>query len=121
MRLCKRVCQDESSNQFTFPDLGTFHIHWFFGRAPNVSVNFKPGHPLRATPRVRTFSLSGGSGFRPTSFAPGGRGFELEKFSTVLKEQCKNFWICFKETVCAPVLFHINFCIFNNIDEFWSF
>ena len=38
-----------------------------------------------ATPGIRTFSL------------PGGRGFELEKFSTVLKESCRNFSICFKE------------------------
>ena len=29
---------------------------------------------------------------------PGGRGFELEKFYTVLKEKCRNFSICFKET-----------------------
>ena len=29
---------------------------------------------------------------------PGGRGFESEKFSTVLKEKCGNFSICFKET-----------------------
>ena len=30
---------------------------------------------------------------------PGGRGFELEKFSTVFKEKCKNFSICFRSHV----------------------
>ena len=29
---------------------------------------------------------------------PGDRGFELDKFSTVLKEKCRNFSICLKET-----------------------
>ena len=42
--------------------------------------------PPRATPAIRT------------SHYPGDRGFELEKFSTVLKEKCRNFSICFKET-----------------------
>ena len=40
-----------------------------------------------------------GVGFSPNFlFAPGGRGFELEKSSTVPKEKCGNFSICFKET-----------------------
>ena len=58
----------------------------------NVSVNSKPDHP-----EIRTLSLPGGSCFAQLSF-PGGRGLKLEKFSTVLKEKCKNFLICFKET-----------------------
>ena len=29
---------------------------------------------------------------------PEGRGFELEKFFTVLKEKCRNFSICFEES-----------------------
>ena len=83
----------------------------------NVSVNSKPDHP----PGIRTFSLLGRLGFCPTSFARGGRYFELEKFSTGLKEKCKNFSICLKETACVPVQFHVNFCIFNNIDDFPPF
>ena len=63
-----------------------------------VSVNSKPDHPPGRPSGIRTFSLPpGGSGFRPTFFARGGRGFELEKFSTVLKKKCKNFSICFKK------------------------
>ena len=49
-------------------------------------------------PGIPTFSLPKGSGFRPTFFAGGVRGFELEKFSTVSKEACRNFSICFKKT-----------------------
>ena len=57
-------------------------------------LTIPPGRP----PRIRMFPLPGGSGFRPTFFALGVGGFELEKFSTVLKEKCWNFSICFKET-----------------------
>ena len=32
---------------------------------------------------------------------PGGQGFEFEKFSTVLKEKCRNVSICFKESEAA--------------------
>ena len=46
----------------------------------NVSVNSKPDHP----PGIRTFSLPG-VGFSQNFLCPGGRAFELEKFSTVLK------------------------------------
>ena len=42
------------------------------------------------------FSLPRGLGFRPTFFA-WGSGFKYEKFSLVLKENCGNFSICFKE------------------------
>ena len=38
------------------------------------------------------------SGFWQKFLFPGNRVFELEKFYTVLKEKCRNFLICFKET-----------------------
>ena len=68
----------------------------------------------------------------PNFLCPGARGFEFEKFSTVLN---RNFSICFKETggslksrySCA-VSYHFFFakpvdvhCIFNNIDHFRPF
>ena len=56
----------------------------------NVSIN--SDHP------PGDLGDSRGLGFRPTFFAWGIGGFELEKFSTVLKEKCRNFSICFKET-----------------------
>ena len=53
----------------------------------------------RATPRDSHVPTTRGVGFSPNFlFAPGGRGFESEKFSTVPKEKCGNFSICFKET-----------------------
>ena len=39
-----------------------------------------------------------GVGFSRNFLCSGGRGFELQKFSTVLKEKCKNSSICFKES-----------------------
>ena len=64
----------------------------------SVSVNSKPDHPPPGHPP--TFARShflGGRVFAQLSL-PGGRGFELQKFSAVLKEKCRNFSICFKET-----------------------
>ena len=52
----------------------------------------------RATPGIRTISLPRGRDYRPTFFAREGRNFELEKFPTDLKDKCRNFSICFKET-----------------------
>ena len=64
-----------------------------------VSVNFKPDHPPpRATPGDSHVPTARGVRFLPNFLCLGGRGFELEKFSTVLKEKCRNFSICFKET-----------------------
>ena len=57
--------------------------------------------PPRATPGDSHVLTARGSGFGPTFFAReggGSRGFELEKFSAVLKEKSRNFSICFKET-----------------------
>ena len=57
-----------------------------------VSVNSKPdprGFTRSDCPRGRVFAQLS---------LPGGRGFELKKFSAVLKQQCRNFSICFKET-----------------------
>ena len=56
------------------------------------SLTIPPGRPQG----IHTSSLPGGSVFAQLSL-PGGRGFELEKFSAVLKEKCKNFSVCFKE------------------------
>ena len=65
-----------------------------------VSVNPKPDHPppLPGDPADSHVLTAWGVGFSPKFLCPGGRGFELEKFSTVLNEKCKNFSICFKET-----------------------
>ena len=54
--------------------------------------------PPRRPPGIHTFSPHGGVWFSPNFLCPGGRGFELEKFSTVLKEKCRNFSICFRES-----------------------
>ena len=51
----------------------------------------------RATPGIRTFSLPWARVFAQLSLLEG-CGFQLEKFPTVLKEKCRNFSICFKET-----------------------
>ena len=61
------------------------------------SLTILPGDP-RATPGDPHVPIARGSGFRPTFFASGGRGFGWETFSTVWKEKCRNFPICFKET-----------------------
>ena len=60
------------------------------------SLTIPPG----GLPGTRTFPLPEGVGFSPNFLFAlgGGRGFELEKFSTVPKERCGNFSICFKET-----------------------
>ena len=57
--------------------------------------------PPRATPGDSHVLTAPGSGFGPTLFASGSRGFELEKFPTVLKEKCRNFSIYLKETECS--------------------
>ena len=65
----------------------------------NVSVNSKPDHPPSpGDPRgFARFHCPGGWVFNRTFFARN-RGFESKKFCTVLKEKCRNFSICFKET-----------------------
>ena len=60
----------------------------------NVSVNSKPDYPHGDS----HISTAREVGFLPNFVCPGGRGFESEKFSTVLKERCRNFSICFRET-----------------------
>ena len=90
----------------------------------------------RATPGDSYFLTARGWGrvFAPLSF-PGGRGFELKKFSIVLKEKCRKS-ICFKlketggslQSRCFA-LFNINFCknvrclqcIFNKMGHFRPF
>ena len=65
----------------------------------NVSVNSKPDHPPSQTiPGDSLVFIAPGVGFSPNFLCPAGRGFQLEKFPTVLKEKCRNFTICFKET-----------------------
>ena len=53
-------------------------------------LTIPPGDPSRSHCR-------GGRVFAQLSL-PGSRGFEFDKFSAVLKEKCRNFSICFKET-----------------------
>ena len=52
-----------------------------------VSVSPSLTIPLRGPPGIHTFSLPWGRVFVQISLA-GGRGFELEKIPTVLKEKC---------------------------------
>ena len=62
-----------------------------------VSVISKPDHPsddLWGFARSHCPEV----GFLPNFHCLGGRGFKLEKFSTALKEKCRNFLICFIET-----------------------
>ena len=79
----------------------------------NVSVSSKPDHPP-GDPRDLHILTARGIRFLPNFLCLGGRGFELEKFPTVLKEKCSNFSVCEIEgslksrRSCA--LFHINFC-----------
>ena len=90
--------------------------------------------PSRATPGDSHVLTAQGVGFLPNNLCPGGRGFELEKFSTVLKEKCRNFSICFKETggilqsrcSCAASYQFLQktvnvHCIFTKIDHFRPF
>ena len=54
----------------------------------------------RATPGDSHVPTAREVRFSPNFLCPGYRGFESEKFFTVLKEKekCRNFSICFKET-----------------------
>ena len=63
-----------------------------------VSVNSKPDHSPAGEPRGFARFHCSGVGISPNFHCPGDRGFESEKFPTVLKEKCRNFSICFKET-----------------------
>ena len=69
----------------------------YFSTGHNVSVNSKPDHPPGYPQRFACFHFPG-VGLLPNFLCPGGWSFELEKFPTVLKEKCRNFSICFKET-----------------------
>ena len=66
-------------------------------------------------------------GFSPNFLCPEARGFESEKFSTVLKEKCRNFSICFEQfekhvfLCCFISIFAKTvdvYSIFNNVDHF---
>ena len=52
----------------------------------------------------------------------GFRDFESEKFSTVFKDKCRNFSICFKVFLCDFMSTFAKtadvYCIFDNIDHF---
>ena len=107
--------------------LGEFNF--MYQSVPSLAIP-----PPRATPGDSHVLTARGVGFLPNFLCPGRRGFELENFSTVLKEKCRNLQICVKETggslkAGVFVLFHTIFfaktvdvyCIFNNIDHFRSF
>ena len=88
----------------------------------NVSVNSKPDHPPLPggrPPGIRTFSLPRESSFRQTFFAREGRGFESEKFPTVLKKIAGTSRFVSKKLEAAwkvgvLVLFHINYTYLQN-------
>ena len=71
----------------------TFAFNW----PVRLSVNSKPDH-LPGDTQGLARSHCSRVGFSSKFLCWGSRGFELEKFSTVLKEKCRNFSICFKET-----------------------
>ena len=81
-----------------------------------------------ATPGIRRFSITGGSGFRPTFFARGVGVLNLEKFSTVLKfldlfqrnrrQLEKQVFLCFFISIFAKTV--DIYCIFNNISTFFG-
>ena len=98
-----------------------------------VWVNFKPDHPPDDPRGFARSHCPGGQVFAQL-LCPGRRGFEFEKFSAVLKEKCRNFSICFKETrgsfinKCSCAVSHHFFakpadlhCIFYNIYHFRPF
>ena len=64
---------------------------------PYVSVSSKPDHPPGNPQGFTHFHCPRGQVFAQLSL-PGESGFESEKFPTVLKENCRNLSICFKET-----------------------
>ena len=80
------------------------------------------------------FSLPGGVRFSPNFLCPGSQGFELEKFSAVLKEKCRNSRFVLKKLdlrqlekqvfLCCFISIFAKvvdvYCIFDNIDHFWS-
>ena len=57
-----------------------------------------PIPPPRATSGDSHILTAWRLGFSPNFPCAGGGGFELEKFPIVLKEKCRNFSICLKET-----------------------
>ena len=58
-----------------------------------------------------------GVGLSPRFRCLRGRDFELEKFPTVLKEKCRNFSICFKETGAGQLEKQAFLCCFRSIFE----
>ena len=96
-----------------------------------LPVNSKPDHPPGDPGDPHVFTALAGIGFSPSLLCPEGSGFELEKFPAVLKEKCRNFSICFKETgpvwkagVVSYQFFAKTidvYCILINIDHFRPF
>ena len=56
---------------------------------PSLSIPPSPSPPV--DPRGFARSHCPGVGFSPNFLCPGDRGFEFEKFPTILKEKCWNF------------------------------
>ena len=80
------------------------------GTVTSFSQNFKgistmyQSIPILTIPPPPGFAGSHcpeGRGFSANFLSLGGRGFELEKFSIVRKEKCRNFSICFKKSKAA--------------------
>ena len=95
----------------------------------NVPVNSKPDHPLG----ICKFSQPGDGVFAQL-FWSGVGGFELEKFSTVLKEKMLELFDLFERNrrqlekqvfLCCLISIFAKpvdvYCIFNNIDHFRPF
>ena len=61
-----------------------------------VSVSSNPDHPP-GDPRGLSHPICLEGGVFAQLSLPGVGDFELEKFSTVFEEKCRNFSICFKE------------------------
>ena len=129
---------------FNWYELIKTHIHFYtsyleiltknqigFYLGCNVLVNSKPENPPWATPGDSDILTAQRVGFSPSFLCPGGQGFEFEKFSTLLKEKCRNVSICLKKNskqlkklvfLCSFMSIFAKvldiYCIFDKINHF---
>ena len=82
----------ESQSNFRSPPVLENDTSLMYQLIPNLAI-LPPGNPWG----LARYDCPEGRVFAQLSL-PGGRGFELGKFCTVLKEICGNFSIWFKET-----------------------